>query len=118
MKRNREYYVGEKWEIHWVRARRGSGEGRTVRDIADYEIGSGYGPLNDVENVASRRRRRCNDGRLFAKDKKVCLYFEDHESGTSQRLLFSLSFLSPPPPSFLSFSFVPFLSRLPSVYTL
>lgn len=58
MKRNREYYVGEKWEIHWVRARGEGEERRMVRDIVDYEIGSGYGPLNDAENVASRRRRR------------------------------------------------------------
>ena len=44
-----------------------------TQDIVGYEIGSGYGPLNDdAENVASRRRWRfCNDGRLFAKDKKV-----------------------------------------------
>jgi len=41
-----------------IRARGEGEESRTVRDIADYEIGSGYGPLNDAENIASRRRRR------------------------------------------------------------
>lgn len=32
-------------------------KGRGRWDIVDYEIGSGYGPLNDAENVPSRRRR-------------------------------------------------------------
>lgn len=36
-----------------------AGEEREGRDIVDYyEIGSGYGFLNDAENVSPRRRRR------------------------------------------------------------
>jgi len=59
MERNREYYGKKKGEGDWIRARREEEERRIVQDIVDYEIGSGYGLLNDdAENVASRRRWR------------------------------------------------------------
>jgi hypothetical protein len=57
-KETEEYYVEEKWEIHLGYTRARTWGGTTVRDIVDYEIGSGYGFLNDAENVSPRRRRR------------------------------------------------------------
>jgi len=76
-----------------------------TQDIVGYEIGSGYGPLNDdAENVASRRRWRfVTTAGCSRRIKRFCLYFEDHESGTSQReaavslsLSFSLSLVCLP----------------------
>lgn len=69
-------------------------------NIVGYEIGSGYGPLNDAENVASRRRRQV----ALAKDKRFAYTLKItglwHEPDST---VLSLSF-------FLSFLFAPSFS--------